>query len=230
MCCWGVRLQFATAVLSDSSIISCWSSKEWQSKTRESAKCKSLLTTWCLCCHYPVNGNNKHKWREGVSLLDACVDSKSFWAATVHYRVFWALIRIFHYVDFFFGGRGGWGEGVGVEGGGSIFCCFIPQDFPMYAAEGLLKVDETDCEVVCYSKHSSITILKVVIWSTQILLRRNPNCSTLRSMSILFVILHKRNPLKTLPVSDSRVIPLQIWEVSFLWKFDDQAVYNMKQC
>ena len=45
------------------------------------------LSTWCLCCafpQYPVNSQDKQKWRDEVSLLDAWVDRKSFKAAVMH--------------------------------------------------------------------------------------------------------------------------------------------------
>ena len=43
------------------------------------------------------------------------------------------MLMIFFF--FFFGGGGG------VY---SIFCCDIPQGFPVYAFEGLLKIDKVD--------------------------------------------------------------------------------------
>ena len=52
-----------------------------------------------------------------------------------------------------------------------------------------LKVHKVGCEGVWCSRHSSIMILKVVIWYVQLTPGQHPACTSLRSISILSLIL-----------------------------------------
>ena len=152
----------------------------------------------CAFPHHPVNGRGKQKRRQHASLLDACADINSFWVAIIHQtRVFWVLIEIFNYVDEF------WGY--------STFCSDIPQGFPAYAIEGLLKIDNLDCEgrsailgtpLLWFLKQWSGIysfcpgkILPILLW---------------RVCRFLSLILHGSVLSNILSATDSWVIPLRL--------------------